>query len=190
MQPSGPRGDRPAPVPFHLVPFPGAPSPAGLTLTGSARRSEGRLRLHYRLEGGLGQLRIPAPDSAVQRRDGLWQGTCLECFLARPGDERYWEVNLSPAGHWNVYRLEGYRQGLTPESAFAKAPAIERNEGPGMLELTVALTLPPPLAQASALEVGITAVIAGRDGALSYWALRHPGPQADFHRREGFALNL
>jgi hypothetical protein len=23
----------------------------------------------------------------------------------------------------------------------------------------------------------------------SYWALRHPGPQADFHKSEGWTLN-
>jgi len=38
--------------------------------------------------------------------------------------------------------------------------------------------------------VAITAVLQSRDGTCSYWALLHPGPEADFHRREGFALRL
>ena len=43
-----------------------------------------------------------------RRRDRLWEETCLELFLGEEGSERYWEFNLSPAGHWNVYRFEFY----------------------------------------------------------------------------------
>ncbi|MFM7314510.1 MAG: DOMON-like domain-containing protein [Cyanobium sp.] len=180
----------PAPAPFALVPFPGDPAPAGLAISGNASRHAGRLTVHYRLEGALGQLLIPSRADSPQRRDELWQTTCLECFLARPGDAPYWEVNLSPCGHWNVYRLEEYRLGLTPEPTVTQAPAGACRRGPGRFELTLELTLPTALAEATALEVGITAVIEERSGAISYWALIHPGPQADFHRREGFAITL
>jgi len=33
-------------------------------------------------------------------------------------------------------------------------------------------------------------VLERRNGALEYWALSHPGPEADFHRRDGFSLRL
>jgi hypothetical protein len=36
----------------------------------------------------------------------------------------------------------------------------------------------------------VTAVLQQQSGSCSYWALRHPGPEADFHRRDGFALRL
>ena len=190
MHSSAPQGGRPHPVPFQLQPFPGDPAPAGLSIGGHAGREAGQLSVLYRLEGDLGELLIPPTSGSPQRLDDLWQSTCLECFLTRPGDDAYWEVNLSPAGHWNVYRLDGYRRGLTPEPSVTRAPGGERRERDGTLELTLRLPLPPPLAQAAALELGLTAVIAGQSGALSYWALRHPGPQADFHDRGGFALAL
>jgi hypothetical protein len=40
------------------------------------------------------------------------------------------------------------------------------------------------------LELAVTAVVELRDGEILYWALAHPGEQADFHWREGFGLRL
>jgi len=176
-------------APFRLRPFPGDPAPAGLILRGSAARDGEHLSLRYQLSGPLQQLQLQQTNATPARRDGLWQSTCLECFLALPQDPGYWEVNLSPAGDWNVYRLDGYRQGLHREPA-GVAPALRRLPQPDGLELVMDLPLPPPLATAGVLELGITAVIATRQGELSYWALRHPGEQPDFHLREGFVLRL
>ena len=179
----------PAAHPFQLQPFPGEPAPAGLAIGGSASRDGQCLNLRYRLSGPLQPLRLPEPAATPRRRDELWQSTCLEGFLALPGDPGYWELNVCPSGDWNLYRLDAYRQGLRPEPD-ATAPLLQRRiKGQG-LELSVSLPLPPRLATATGLELGITAVIATGEGELSYWALRHPGEQADFHRREGFTLRL
>lgn len=186
--PNAPSSSHPA-APFRLRPFPGDPAPVGLVIQGSAARDGERLCLRYELSGPLQQLQIQEPGDAPERLDDLWQSTCLECFLALNEDPGYWEANLSPAGDWNLYRLEGYRQGLAPEPA-AVAPALQRLPRPDGLELVMTLTLPPRLAAAAELQLGITAVIATRHGELSYWALRHPGEQPDFHRREGFVLWL
>jgi hypothetical protein len=40
------------------------------------------------------------------------------------------------------------------------------------------------------LLVGLCAVIEDEHGRLSYWALRHAPGKPDFHRRDGFALEL
>ena len=40
------------------------------------------------------------------------------------------------------------------------------------------------------LCVGLTAVVESAGGRHSYWSLRHPAGQPDFHHREGFALAL
>ena len=40
------------------------------------------------------------------------------------------------------------------------------------------------------IEVGIAAVMQLAGGGLTYWALTHPGLQADFHRRESFLVEL
>jgi hypothetical protein len=56
--------------------------------------------------------------------------------------------------------------------------------------LTLETPLPPDLATAPALEAAVTAVLQNRSGVCSHWAIGHPGPEADFHRRDGFLLRL
>ncbi|MEL0340336.1 MAG: hypothetical protein VXA52_09230, partial [Synechococcus sp.] len=76
--------------------------------------------LDYELLAPADELIWPVAAASPQRRDELWQSTCLELFIAQPNEPRYWEINLAPSGDWNVYRLDGYRQGLQAE------PAIQR----------------------------------------------------------------
>lgn len=166
----------------------GRPDPV-LHLQARAERHGGTLRLTYNLSGPLETLRIPPPEPAPQRRDGLWQHTCLEAFLGLPGQEGYWELNLAPSGHWNLYRLDGYRRNLRPEPALQALP-ITVALTPANLELRADLPLPAALAQVLerelAIELGLSAVLEHRDGELSYWALAHPTGPPDFHWRGGW----
>lgn len=175
--------------PFSLVPFPGEPHPQGLAFSGAVCRQGADLRIRYRLVGPLQQLRLPPPVDAPERRDLLWQDTCLEGFLALPGESAYRELNLSPQGHWNAYRLQAYREGLAadPEVARLELTLAADSQGWGAL---LHCTLPPALAAAPVLELAVTAVIATAAGDLSYWALRHGGATADFHRRGDFCLRV
>ena len=180
---------------FQLLPFPEPPVPRGLAVDGWIRRQGEQLTVTYRLHDPEQTLAIPPLTPSPQRRDGLWQASCVELFLALPGQGSYRELNLSPNGDWAVYRLEGYRQGLTPDPSWCGLPLRRKDggsdgEGNGILELQLDTPLPPELAAAPELEVAITAVLQGRDGTCSYWALLHPGTEADFHRRDGFALRL
>jgi hypothetical protein len=163
--------------------------PAGLELLGSVEREGDRLSLHYRLIDPEGLVLLPASTAIPQRCDGLWEHTCLEAFLAEPGSAPYWELNLAPSGDWNLYRLSGYRQGLTAESAISALP-FAVNRRPDGLDLVVKLDLAALPLAGRPLELGITAVLEMRDGELLYWALCHPGAEADFHRREGFGLRV
>ncbi|MFZ2088101.1 MAG: hypothetical protein WAU47_05965, partial [Desulfobaccales bacterium] len=92
-------------------------------------------------------------------------------------------------GHWNVYRFAAYRQGMAEEAAFAVLPFTSRRE-PGFFRLEVSLDLAGLIPADAALDAAIAAVIKDRDGRVSYWALAHPGQQADFHRREAFIIEL
>lgn len=189
-----------------LVPF-GGEGPAAVTLQASAavqRQGPGqaRLQLHYRLAGAEA-LVLPPMGRPPQRLEGLWQHTCLEAFLAPAGVQTYWEFNLSPCGDWNVYRLEAYRDGLRAEPFYAALPftvQLHRGTpetsrqcsipGPILLELSLSCPLPPALAAAPELEMGLSAVVESPTAAISYWALHHPGPEADFHDRRGWTLRL
>jgi len=175
------------PHPFALRSF--TPPPASLSLAGSVRRDGDRLSLHYRLEDPEGLVLVPPATATPRRCDELWTTTCFEFFLAKPGAEPYWEVNLSPSGDWNVYRLSAYRQGLAPEPSIRALPfAVER--AGGGLDLMVTLDLGALPLAGRPLELAVTAVVELRDGEILYWALTHRGAEADFHRRDGFLLPI
>jgi len=179
---------------FSLRAFGSDPAPLGLQLGGQLERRGDQLGITYQLMGPLTAVVLPAPSTtgASRRLDGLWEHTCFELFLAAEGMEPYWELNLAPNGDWNLYRLNGYRQGLAPVSDRNALPFAVRAAEQG-LELELSLQLPEELASACrqrALQLGVTAVMEHPQGDLTYWALSHGGAEADFHRREDFLLQL
>ncbi len=174
---------------FVLQPLcPAGPRP-GVEITGRLARRGEVLTISYLIQGRLAEVLIPVPRAAPARRDRLWAGTCCEFFLALKGAPPYWEFNLSPAGDWNVYRFSDYRQGQAAEKAFATLPLVV-HRSPEALRLTLEVDLAGISAADLPLKVAIAAVLQAPDGRLTYWALTHPGPQPDFHRRDGFLLNV
>jgi hypothetical protein len=119
----------------------------------------------------------------------LWEDTCFEFFLGIKNSAQYWEFNLSPAGHWNVYRFDGYRQGMQEETAFENLPFNVQNQADG-LALGLDVDLDKIISVQQAIEVAITTVIKDRDGEVTYWALTHRGVEADFHLRDSFIIEL
>jgi hypothetical protein len=171
---------------FPLQPFTADRLTDGLQLTASAARSSGGLLVSWELRGRLEGILLPEQAAAPLRRDRLWQQSCFELFAAPAGSSRYWEVNLSPSGDWNVYAFDEYRAGMRAEAALAALPfRIVRQ--PESLRLELAFPLVPP---AQPVALGISAVLQHRSGQSSYWALMHCGPKPDFHLRESFLLSL
>lgn len=152
--------------------------------------AQGQLSLKYVIEGDL--TRVVLPDPCVpRRRDGLWQHTCCEAFLAQYRQPGYYEFNFSPSTEWAVYHFDAYRTGME---------AVEPDEPPAILLCTypqrLVLQATVRLSEWSTAPAGadwrlaVAAVIETAEGRRSYWALRHsPGPP-DFHHPDGFALLL
>jgi hypothetical protein len=121
----------------------------------------------------------------------LWEHTCFEAFVAIEDVSAYHEFNLSPSREWAAHTFRDYREGGPIEDETLE-PGIVCRAGDDHLELDARL----PLDQLSrshahaALRLGLSAVVEADDGALSYWALRHPTDRPDFHRQETFALLL
>ncbi len=174
---------------FSLQPFPPVSSLPSAKITGNIARRANTLVIRFALLGHLAELVIPAKGDMPARKNKLWEETCLEFFLALKNAPRYWEFNLSPAGHWNVYRFAAYRQGMQEEMAFTSLPFRVENQSDSLL-LALELDLDKIVQADQALEVAISAVMQHRDGQLTYWALAHRGPQADFHRRDCFLVEL
>ncbi|MBW4424932.1 MAG: DOMON-like domain-containing protein [Nostoc desertorum CM1-VF14] len=174
---------------FSLQPFPSTKSLPNLKIAGNIARNGNKLTIRYTLGGDLKEIVIPPPSKTPLRKHELWQDTCFEFFVGIKDSQRYWEFNLSPAGHWNVYRFDGYRQGMQEETAFENLSFNVQNQSDG-LTLALDAGLGKIILAEQALEVAITTVIKDKDGEVAYWALTHRGTEADFHIRDSFTVEL
>ncbi|HET6595062.1 MAG TPA: DOMON-like domain-containing protein [Anaerolineales bacterium] len=174
---------------FTLVPFP-APDIPAISITGKLLLQNHVLTVQYSLAGNIDHVLLPPASLAPSRRDELWKETCFEFFVAVEDQPAYWEFNMAPSGHWNVYRMDAYRRiGFREETAISPLDFEFRRE-PGVYSLDASVDLTPMLAPGTALQVAITAVIQTDDGSETYWALIHPASGADFHSRDSFILKL
>jgi hypothetical protein len=148
------------------------------------------LALHYRLDGDMQRLLLPAA-AAPARADGLWQHSCFEAFLRPAAADGYCEFNFSPSGQWAAYRFTGRREGMQPLAPL-EPPTIRLDRRDEGLDLHVTMSLAPVPGAAGdrPLELGLAAIVEDRDGALAWWALRHPAGRPDFHDPGSFALRL
>ncbi|MBP2673467.1 MAG: hypothetical protein H6Q84_307 [Deltaproteobacteria bacterium] len=177
------------PVPFSLVPFPGEIDLPSLRLSGTIVRRGDLLSIVYELRGDLSVLAIPRRAEFPERKHRLWEETCLEFFLGARDTAGYLEFNLSPGGHWNAYRFSAYREGMREEEAIASLP-FRVDPGAENLRLSLDLEIGKILPGNADAEAGICAVLRTASGGRCHWALAHPGPRPDFHRRDGFVLTL
>jgi hypothetical protein len=148
----------------------------------SIERKGEALSLQFVAAGDIERLVLPSP-ARPERAEGLWQHSCFELFLRKPGADGYFEFNFSPSGEWAAFSFDAYRTGMRPFDI--AAPSVGAAVGPDAIQLLLSVPLPP-----SAWEVGLAAVIEDVGGNLSYWALAHPSDKPDFHHPDSFALQF
>lgn len=174
---------------FILQPFGDRTSSPNFKIDGKIARYNNRLHLNYSLIGELEPLEIPERVDRPTRKHELWQTTCFEFFLGLANAPTYWEFNLSPTGHWNVYQFEAYRQGMEEEAAFSTLPfTVEKQTN--CLNVSLEMSLDEIVVTEQRLDAAIAAVIKHQRGEMSYWALTHRASEADFHLRESFTLEI
>ncbi len=146
----------------------------------------------FRIPGDTSEIALPAtikPDvkqNADLRADGLWERTCFEVFLRPSNGPSYVEFNFSPSGEWAAYSFDGYRRGM--RNADVDTPAIVSTDWNNRFELSARIALPKWARNQWAAN--FSAVIDGRDGTKSYWALAHPAGAPDFHDPSCFVARL
>lgn len=174
---------------FVLQAYPDLPAPDGVRISGVVRREGPFLHLEWRLDAPEGTVAVPGSASSPERRRDLWEATCFEFFLASPGRPGYWEFNLAPSGHWNVFRFEGYRTGMADASAFQALPFHVSREAGGCTA-SARIDLSALGLAADAWSLAVSTVVAEHAGRVTYWALAHPGDAPDFHHPDAFGLRL
>lgn len=173
-----------------LRPHPSTPEDAWKVAALAERTAERSLRLRYRIDGAIADLRVPPP-GAPRRGDRLWEHTCAEAFVAAEGAAAYVELNFAPSREWAAYAFSAYREG-GPLLSDRLAPRIDvRRDGATLaLDVLVALGDLARAYPAAALRVGLSVVTETTDGRHAYWALHHPSARPDFHHPDAFALRL
>ena len=154
------------------------------------RRSASELRATFRLDGDLDRISIPTP-GAPRIGTELWRRTCFEVFIAVDGQTAYHEFNFAPSREWTVYAFTGYRKGGPVANEMLRPDIAVRISGNQLeLDSCVRLDALSAIHPRAAFRIGLAAIIEASDGTLSYWALRHPAGQPNFHDADGFALLL
>lgn len=176
-------------TPFILQPFPGHNSCRDFSLCGKISRENNICKINYELTGPLASLRIPSPTTTTERRDKLWQKTCFEMFWKTPEDSNYWELNLSPTGHWNVYAFNDYRKGMQQEKKICGI-TMASHRTPVQLTIDLTIELSPLLPHVTLLDLGINAILEHDDQTKSFWALAHGTDKPDFHQQKYFPICL
>ncbi|MBD2439113.1 DOMON-like domain-containing protein [Nostoc sp. FACHB-110] len=173
---------------FTLQAFPGENLPPNVQIVGNITRNQQQLEITYKLLGDLSEIAIATPTNQPSRKHELWQDTCFEFFVGLKNATSYWEFNLSPAGDWNIYRFDHYRQGMQTETTFIELPFhVEKSASFTLnLQLDLAKIIPPD----QKIDVAITSVIKQQNNQITYWALAHKGTKPDFHLRDSFIIEL
>lgn len=175
---------------FPLVPWPDPALPAVRSFAAQVGMAAGHLVLRFALEGEIDALRLPEPAPQPEPRDGLWQHTCLEAFLGDGDSPRYAEFNFSPSGCWAGYAFSQPRVRDASTLADAAQGMVCRHDRRTLrLDARIDIAgLGWPVTPAA--PIGLSAVLEGRDGHLTYWALGHPGAKPDFHDRRGWRARV
>ena len=152
--------------------------------------ASGMLLFRFVLRGEISRIRIPSAKS-VERADDLWKHTCFEAFVRESGAATYHELNFAPSRHWAAYRFDDYRAGgSSPRLESPPDIAVRRTDDRLEVDASVSLHDLMQRPVSHSLQIGLSAVIEGDDGRLSYWALKHAAGKPDFHAAAAFALEL
>lgn len=175
---------------FKLVPFVDCELGEAIDLTVGIDWSvdESTVIAQFTVTGAIDRLNIPSISNAPQRITGLWETTCFEFFIGSLGQKNYWEINLSPSGDWNIFRLDQYRENLREEPMIQTLPFDIKRQG-DRITIEATLDIQKLGLCRDAIELSATSVLEEITGDVSYWAVAHAGETADFHLRKSFVIS-
>lgn len=171
---------------FYLKPF--SQSESGLSVCADLEISDGRLLIEYSAIGPIERIRLPDRSQSPARRDGLWEHTCLEFFVAEKDVKDYWEFNFSPSLDWQSYKFIDYRSRCGDETGVVVD--LERYDSRTHIELRAQVSGLPLFKHPKRMIGGFAMVVEFCDRKKEYWATEHVADHPDFHSRKSFiALN-
>jgi len=112
-----------------------------------------------------------------KRKDELWKTDCFEIFWDY-GGESYYELNLSPLGHWQVYSFQSERK--RREEFDVHPPILSSTIHPNGYSLVGRLQLDNQNPTAP-YKSHPCVILNDGPGGFRYYASSHPQKAPDFH---------
>lgn len=175
---------------FELTPHPSTSPRPPFACWASAERSAAfgdtaTLNLWFGVSAPMSRFLVPEVTAEPARRDNLWQTTCFECFLKEDGQESYQEWNFAPSGDWAAYDFLAEREGMA-RADVPNPPYLRTEDNLTWWGLGATLSIPAE----RRFTLALSAVLEEQGGARTFWALRHPSEQPDFHHPDCFTALL
>lgn len=171
---------------FTLKPFPLSTHSQKFSSSGQVNFLPNEINCSLTLSGPIHEINIREQNAKPEKREGIWESTCFELFIADEDNKHYLEWNFCPSGDWWCMEFRDYRD---PKEDFRweQSPVIEVKQDIDSLTMIAQFKLPEHY-QEKKLSLGVTAVIDHPQGEKSYWALSHPEDKPDFHDSGHFLL--
>ena len=142
-----------------------------------------RISLHFKISGALTNYQFPKKEK-LKRANELWKATCFELFLANSKTQSYYEINISPTLHWNIYYLDTYRA-EPKEVIVSSEPLIKIREDKQSYEIDFEL-------KCEALDLeefdqyNLAVILLNVENERKFWVVNPVGESPDFHNRGSF----
>ncbi len=124
------------------------------------------------------------PGKRIQK-SGLWNETCFE-FFWRFKSKEYYELNVSPAGHWQIYSFYSYRNPNESNPIQFRLDNLSSSQMGNEYRFDCELIS----SETSWIEMSSfqpTAILQSKSG-LEYFAPSHPTEKPDFHRMDHWII--
>lgn len=145
----------------------------------------GRYRMRFRIEGPIGEVSLLNADAGVISQQPLlelWKHTCFESFLGPVDQDYYYEINLSSAGDWTVFRFTGERKGRVTLEKLAPL-SLKARRGDSFYEFEAEFDFSSlEDLRGARLRTSPAVILEAGSGGHSYWAAAHSGERPDFHK--------
>jgi hypothetical protein len=154
--------------------------PSKSAVSGEVTISQQRILMRFSWEDPLEIMQIPEREPELSRLHELWKSTCFEAFIQPEGLESYLELNLTPAGRWNAYSFQSYRNPQPVKEAL-EVRLVRMLGSQNQIEGEFSF-----IPKNQRFNCGLSAVIENQGGKIEYFSLAHLAAKPDFHDAKAF----
>jgi hypothetical protein len=132
----------------------------------------------WSVKGEISQIQVPEISSTpiqLKKSQRLWEESCFECFFFEKDSSKYFELNLSTDGRYDVLCFNDYRKLAEDQNRDLKLSNLKAQKEGSKLSVEIQAEIPRDLI------LQPTLILKLNNGEKLYFASEHPSNEADFH---------